>query len=125
MFGAGIGMTAFLTLLTPVAANTSIYLMVAIRIIEGIFEGVTYPCIHAIWARWAPVYERTRMSSIAYAGSYAGTVIAMPLSGLLAQYGGWESVFYVSGELFLHNFTIYFNCKICKQLNSVQLYLIC
>uniref|UniRef100_A0A1L8DE91 Sialin n=2 Tax=Nyssomyia neivai TaxID=330878 RepID=A0A1L8DE91_9DIPT len=99
VFGAGIGMTAFLTLLTPIAANTNIYVMVAIRVIEGIFEGVTYPCIHAIWARWAPVYERSRMSSIAYAGSYAGTVVAMPLSGVLAQYWGWESVFYVSGAI--------------------------
>ncbi|GAB0100072.1 hypothetical protein DMENIID0001_160550 [Sergentomyia squamirostris] len=99
VFGAGIGMTALLTLLTPLAAKSSIYLMVAIRVIEGIFEGVTYPCIHAIWARWAPVYERSRMSSIAYAGSYAGTVVSMPLSGVLAQQVSWESVFYVSGSI--------------------------
>ncbi|GAB0094743.1 hypothetical protein DMENIID0001_100690 [Sergentomyia squamirostris] len=99
VFGAGIGMTALLTLLTPLVAKSSIYLMVAIRVIEGIFEGVTYPCIHAIWARWAPVYERSRMSSIAYAGSYAGTVVSMPLSGVLAQQVSWESVFYVSGSI--------------------------
>lgn len=31
-------------------------------------------------------------------GSYAGAVIAMPLAGILVQYSGWSSVFYVYGE---------------------------
>ncbi|MGH0131372.1 UNVERIFIED_CONTAM: hypothetical protein FKN15_045923 [Acipenser sinensis] len=32
-----------------------------------------------------------------YSGSYAGAVIAMPLAGILVQYNGWSSVFYVYG----------------------------
>ncbi|XP_055701272.1 vesicular glutamate transporter 1-like [Phlebotomus papatasi] len=99
VFGAGIGITAILTLLTPIAANHSVYMLLAVRIVEGVFEGVTFPCIHAVWARWAPVYERSRMATIAYAGNYAGTVIAMPLSGVLAVRFGWESVFYVFGAI--------------------------
>lgn len=39
------------------------------------------------------------MASIAFAGNYAGTVIAMPSSGLLATAYGWESVFYVFGAI--------------------------
>lgn len=39
------------------------------------------------------------MASIAFAGNYAGTVIAMPASGLLAGAYGWESVFYVFGAI--------------------------
>lgn len=74
-------------------------MLLAVRIVEGVFEGVTFPCIHAVWARWAPVYERSRMATIAYAGNYAGTVIAMPLSGVLAVRFGWESVFYVFGAI--------------------------
>lgn len=31
-------------------------------------------------------------------GSYAGAVIAMPLAGILVQYSGWSSVFYVYGR---------------------------
>lgn len=34
-------------------------------------------------------------------GSYAGAVIAMPLAGVLVQYVGWSSVFYVYGEFCL------------------------
>lgn len=41
IFGAGIGMTAILTLLTPLAAKFSIGMLVAVRVIEGVFEGVS------------------------------------------------------------------------------------
>lgn len=36
--------------------------------------------------------------SCSSSGSYAGAVIAMPLAGILVQYSGWSSVFYVYGE---------------------------
>lgn len=39
------------------------------------------------------------MASTAFAGVYAGTVIAMPASGLLSIAYGWESVFYVFGAI--------------------------
>lgn len=32
-------MTAIFTLLTPLAAKTNVYVLVAVRIIEGVFEG--------------------------------------------------------------------------------------
>ncbi|XP_055704445.1 sialin-like [Phlebotomus papatasi] len=99
LFAMGIGVTALLTLLTPLAAGLDIYVLVAVRIIEGLFEGVTFPCIHAIFSRWAPIYERSRMASFAFAGSYVGTVIALPLSGVLAVSWGWESVFYFFGAV--------------------------
>lgn len=37
------------------------------------------------------------MATIAFAGNYAGTVVSMPASGLLANFFGWESLFYVFG----------------------------
>lgn len=99
VFGCGIGITAVLTLLTPLAAQAGVPALIAVRVIEGIAEGVTFPCIHAVWSRWAPPKERSRMASTAFAGNYAGTVIAMPLSGILAAHFGWESLFYVFGTL--------------------------
>ncbi len=60
-------------------------------------QGITYPSIHAIWARWAPPLERSRLAAVAFSGSYVGTVIALPISGLLAEYMGWEWIFYVFG----------------------------
>jgi len=39
------------------------------------------------------------MSSTVYAGTALGTVISLPFSGMLAEFLGWESVFYVQGGL--------------------------
>lgn len=61
-------------------------------------QGVTYPCIHAVWARWAPPLERSRMATLAFSGSYVGTVVAMPACAYLAEGLGWPSIFYVFGK---------------------------
>jgi len=61
------------------------------------FQGITYPSIHAIWAKWAPPLERSRLAAVAFSGSYVGTVIALPISGMLAEHFGWEAIFYGFG----------------------------
>ena len=82
--------------------------------------------MHALWSRWAPPLERSKLVSshhykvkesinfykfprkitrnffydqvtIAYSGSYFGTVISMGVCGLLAENLGWPSIFYVAG----------------------------
>eukprot|EP00095_Tigriopus_kingsejongensis_P003697 maker-scaffold1581_size34907-snap-gene-0.7 protein:Tk03697 transcript:maker-scaffold1581_size34907-snap-gene-0.7-mRNA-1 annotation:"vesicular glutamate transporter -like" len=97
VFLIGITATASLTLLTPVLTKSGTGFLIALRVLEGLFEGMTYPSIHAIWAKWAPPLERSRLAAVAFSGSYVGTVFALPLSGLLAEYLNWESIFYVFG----------------------------
>ena len=41
--------------------------------------------------RWAPPLERSRLAAVAFSGSYVGTVIALPLSGVLAEHINWVS----------------------------------
>lgn len=38
LFGIGVGVTALLTLFTPAAANMSVYALIAVRVVEGLFE---------------------------------------------------------------------------------------
>ncbi|XP_031843952.1 major facilitator superfamily transporter 9 isoform X2 [Nomia melanderi] len=97
VFGLGIAATAFFTIITPPLVKISVYIFIALRIIEGICEGVTYPCIHAIWSQWAPPLERSKLATLAFSGSFLGTVFAMPVAGIMAEYLGWESIFYVFG----------------------------
>lgn len=55
-----------------------------------------------MWARWAPPLERTRLCSLTYSGAFMGTVLSMPISGVLAKgdfLGGWPSVFYTFGAV--------------------------
>ena len=57
--------------------------------------------MNAMWGKWAPTMERSKLGAFTYSGSQFGTVISLPLSGLLCQYGfdgGWPSVFYVFGK---------------------------
>lgn len=45
---SGILVTAIFTMLTPLAAKTSVPLLTAVRVLEGLGEGVTYPAMHAM-----------------------------------------------------------------------------
>lgn len=100
LYGVGVLATALLTLLTPLAAKWSIYAFVVLRVLMGLGEGVTFPAMHAMIARWLPKDERSLLSTIIYSGGQIGTVIAMPISGLLCDstfLGGWPAAFYVFG----------------------------
>lgn len=102
LFGFGVLCTAILTLLTPLAARWNLYVFVALRVIEGIGEGVTFPAMNAMWGKWAPLWERSKLLSFTYAGAQLGTVFSMPISGILCKsdfLGGWPSVFYLFGVI--------------------------
>jgi ACS family sodium-dependent inorganic phosphate cotransporter-like MFS transporter 5 len=102
VFGIGTVWTAVLTLLSPLAAELGVGVLIALRILEGVGEGVTWPAMQAFFARWAPPSERSKLPAISYAGCFVGTPFAFILSGILADsnfMGGWPSVFYVFGIL--------------------------
>jgi ACS family sodium-dependent inorganic phosphate cotransporter len=107
MFGIGIGVPALLTLVTPWCAKRSVYLLLTIRIIEGVFEGVTYPCIYAMWSKWAPPLERTMLATLAFSGCYVGILVSMTASAYLATVLGWPSIFYFFGGVGLVWFVIW------------------
>ncbi|KAK9881228.1 hypothetical protein WA026_015341 [Henosepilachna vigintioctopunctata] len=46
--------------------------LVAIRMLEGLGEGTTYPALNALLAQWVPLQERAKIGSLVYAGSQIG-----------------------------------------------------
>ena len=48
--------------------------------------------------RWAPPLERSRLAAVAFSGSYVGTVIALPLSGVLAEHINWVKILLLVSE---------------------------
>ena len=86
-----------MTLLAPIAARAGLGTFVALRILMGLAEGFTFPCVHQIWSKWTPPLERSRVTAIQYAGIYIGMVISLSTCGIMAEIYGWESVFYVYG----------------------------
>lgn len=102
VLGLGILVTAVLTVLSPLCAEVSTGLFVAVRILEGLSEGVTFPAMNILLATWVPPLERAKFASVVFAGAQFGTVVTLPVSGWLCDsdfLGGWPSVFYVFGGL--------------------------
>lgn len=99
VFGLGIFGTSVMAVLTPIVCYQGIYYLFAIRVLQGIFSGLSFPSVNDIYAKWSPPMERSRMSGFGISGCFAGAVVAMILSGWLAVNFGWESIFYVFGVL--------------------------
>ncbi|GMT35940.1 hypothetical protein PFISCL1PPCAC_27237, partial [Pristionchus fissidentatus] len=97
VFLVGVFGTTVFTLLTPPFAKLGYVILIIARFVEGMFEGVTYPAMHVMWSHWAPTLEKTKLATFAFAGSYFGTVIAMPLSGYIGHNLGWPFIFYFFG----------------------------
>ncbi|XP_058422756.1 sialin isoform X3 [Diceros bicornis minor] len=97
LLGFGILGTAVFTLFTPLAADFGVGALIVLRALEGLGEGVTFPAMHAMWSSWAPPLERSKLLSISYAGAQLGTVISLPLSGIICLYMNWTYVFYLFG----------------------------
>ncbi|XP_020361230.1 sialin [Oncorhynchus kisutch] len=95
--GGGVLGTAALTLLTPLAAQLGPYWLFGLRALEGFGEGVTFPAMMAMWARWAPPLERSRLISLSGSGANFGAFVALPLTGFICHSLGWPAVFYMCG----------------------------
>jgi hypothetical protein len=68
------------------------------RVAMGLCEGVTFPAISSMMARWAPVQERSIMSTLIMAGSQ---VYLQPRSDQSCQCSSWQAPRYISstGEI--------------------------
>ncbi|VUZ38977.1 unnamed protein product, partial [Hymenolepis diminuta] len=91
LFGIAVGGSAFCNLIVPLACRGSYGFVAFIRVLQGLVEGTSYPACHGIWRYWAPPIERSRLATIAFCGSYAGAVMGLFISGIMAQYMGWQS----------------------------------
>ncbi|XP_074641328.1 LOW QUALITY PROTEIN: uncharacterized protein LOC141899073 [Tubulanus polymorphus] len=99
VFGITSAVSAVATLLIPIASSVSPYLVIALRFIIGICQGFAFPAGFGLWAAWAPPLERSRLTTISFAGTQFGTIVSQMVSGVLCAYLGWPSIFYIFGGL--------------------------
>jgi ACS family sodium-dependent inorganic phosphate cotransporter len=85
------------TLLTPAAAGVSLYALCLCRVLLGLAEGVSLPCIHQLTASWIPASERSRFLTACTSGQFCGTLAAMACAPLVED--NWGSIFYLFGSL--------------------------
>uniref|UniRef100_A0A5F5PX21 Solute carrier family 17 member 3 n=1 Tax=Equus caballus TaxID=9796 RepID=A0A5F5PX21_HORSE len=53
----------------------------------------------ALWERWGPPHERSRLCSFALSGMIMGAFTAILLGGVISQALGWPFVFYIFGGI--------------------------
>jgi len=100
LIGGSIFLSSVAALLTPTAARIHIVLLIILRVLSGLGEGVISPAMHAMIARWSAPKYRSVVVSVIYAGGNVGIVTGLLLTGVLCDYGfagGWPSAFYVFG----------------------------
>jgi MFS family permease len=87
-----------------------------IRVLIGLFESATFPCVFHFFSSWVPTSEKTILIPIILCGVYVGEIVGFSLSGVLASsellvdgvaYGGWPAIFYVFGAAGLFWFPLW------------------
>ncbi len=99
VLAAGVAIWSLATFVTPIAAAATFSALLAARVLLGLGEGVNFPSIHSLTARWTLPTERARVLSVNYSGMYVGTVMALSASPLIIKFFGWPALFYISGAL--------------------------
>ena len=95
----GLLLWSFFTIITPAFAYSGFFLLIFIRILMGLGEGITFPSWHSLYARWIPFNERTRTIAVTNSGIAVGTVFGLVLAALIMENYSWEWVFYSFGAL--------------------------
>eukprot|EP00475_Leptophrys_vorax_P022638 TRINITY_DN30854_c0_g1_i1.p1 TRINITY_DN30854_c0_g1~~TRINITY_DN30854_c0_g1_i1.p1 ORF type:complete len:452 (-),score=84.39 TRINITY_DN30854_c0_g1_i1:404-1759(-) len=80
---------------TAFVASSSSSLLIACRIGMGLGEGVNFPCLHALNAKWFPKSERGTLTTIVSSGMDIGTVLALIVSPIVAGNLGWQWIFII------------------------------
>jgi ACS family sodium-dependent inorganic phosphate cotransporter len=99
VLAGGVAIWSLATFVTPLAAGAAFSALLAARVLLGLGEGVNFPSIHSLTARWTLPSERARVLSVNYSGMYVGTVAALSASPLIITSLGWPALFYISGAL--------------------------
>lgn len=108
ILGFGVLWWSIFTLLTPPAAAVSLAVLFIARVGMGLGEGIAFPAIHNLFARWAPVQERARFVALNTSGIPLGTVGALFLTPLIVLAWGWQWVFYCFGLLGFFWFALWY-----------------
>ncbi|KYQ56878.1 Vesicular glutamate transporter 2, partial [Trachymyrmex zeteki] len=98
IFGGSQAVTAVCSLLMPTAAEIHYGAMIALRSIQGIASGLTWPAMYAVIGHWIPPVERSRFMS-SFQGFSIGIGLTYPLCAFIIAHFGWRIVFYTTGTI--------------------------
>ncbi|XP_004622035.1 sodium-dependent phosphate transport protein 4 isoform X1 [Sorex araneus] len=91
--------STLLTLFIPLAADHGLILLITTRVVQGLAQGSALGGQFALWEKWGPPHERSRLCTIALSGIMLGIFVAILLGGIISQALGWPFAFYVFGGI--------------------------
>ncbi|XP_061356381.1 probable anion transporter 4, chloroplastic [Gastrolobium bilobum] len=93
----GVALWSLATFLTPWAAKTSILALFSVCALLGMAEGVAFPSMNNMVARWFPQNERAKAVGSLMAGFQLGCAIGLMLSPIFMSQGGIFGPFVIFG----------------------------
>ncbi|MQL76605.1 hypothetical protein Taro_008998 [Colocasia esculenta] len=93
----GVTLWSLATFLTPWAAETSLWALLAVRALLGVAEGVALPSMNNMVSRWFPQTERSGAVGLAMAGFSLGSAIGLLISPVIMSKAGIFGPFVIFG----------------------------
>ncbi|XP_008071705.2 sodium-dependent phosphate transport protein 4 [Carlito syrichta] len=97
--GATLIGSSLLILCTPLVTDFGLAFLLITRIVQGLCQGSGFVGQFALWERWGPPHERSRLCSTALSGLPLGCFTVILMGGLISHALGWPFVFYVFGGI--------------------------
>ncbi|XP_014941961.1 sodium-dependent phosphate transport protein 4 isoform X2 [Acinonyx jubatus] len=97
--GVSLVVSSLLIIFTPLAADLGLAFLIVTRTVQGLAQGSIFGGQHALWERWGPPRERSRLCTLALSGMMLGTFAIILLGGIISQTLGWPFVFYIFGGI--------------------------
>jgi MFS family permease len=107
VLAGGVLLWSLFTILTPPAAAIGFAVLLIARIGMGLGEGVNFPAIYTLHARWIPTDERARAMALNNSGIPLGTVFALLVTPIVVAQLGWQWAFYLFGSVGLVWFAVW------------------
>ncbi|CAN6458251.1 unnamed protein product [Victoria cruziana] len=97
VLGCGVALWSVSTFLTPWAAESSLFALLALRVLLGMAEGVALPSMNKMILRWFPKTERARAVALAMGGFHLGSAIGLIISPIIMSQTGIFGPFVIFG----------------------------
>ena len=83
LYGGCVLLSSVISLLTPTAARIDIGVLITLRVLSGLGEGVMFPAVNALIARWSSPRLHSVAVGVIFEGGDAGIIVGMFLAGVL------------------------------------------
>ncbi|XP_045656424.1 sodium-dependent phosphate transport protein 4 isoform X2 [Ursus americanus] len=97
--GVSLFASSILNIFTPLAAEFGLVPLIATRTLQSLAQGSVFGGQFALWEKWGPPHERSRLCSIGISGMILGIFTIILLGGIICQTLGWPFAFYILGAM--------------------------